>query len=158
MFDALTSIFGQQRRIADVFELTEYEPASELELGPFTVKFRAVPHYIPTWACDLRQTDGRRFTFGADCAPNHAIVELARDTDLLMLEATEGPGPHVASGGLRGHMTADEAGEIGRRAAARRLLLTHYSDELDAADLQAAAAAAYGAGVELTLEHARYTV
>jgi ribonuclease BN (tRNA processing enzyme) len=158
MFDTLTSIFGQQRRIADVFALSEYEPASALELGPFTVSFREVPHYIPTWACDLRQADGRRFTFGADCAPNDAIVELARDTDLLMLEATEGPGPHVESGGMRGHMTADEAGAIGRRAAAGRLLLTHYSDELDPADLQAAAEAAFGAGVELAREHAQYTV
>jgi ribonuclease BN (tRNA processing enzyme) len=158
MFDTLTSIFGQQRRIADVFALTEYEPASELELGPFTVSFREVPHYIPTWACDLRQADGRRLTFGADCAPNDAIVELGRETDLLMLEATEGVGPHAESGALRGHMTADEAGAIGRRAAAKRLLLTHYSDELDAADLQAAAEAAYGARVELTREHAEYTV
>jgi ribonuclease BN (tRNA processing enzyme) len=158
MFDTLTSIFGQQRGIADVFVLTEYEPASELELGPFTVSFREVPHYIPTWACDLRQDDGRRFTFGADCAPNEAIVELARETDLLMLEATEGAGPHDGKGVMRGHMTAGEAGAIGRQAAAGRLLLTHYSDQLDAADLRAVAEAAYGAGVELAHEHAEYTV
>jgi ribonuclease BN (tRNA processing enzyme) len=158
MFDTLSAMFGQQRGINDVFALTEYEPAAELELGPFRVSFREVPHYIPTWACDLRQADGRRFTFGADCAPNDAIVELARDTDLLMLEATEGPGPHVGSGGLRGHMTAQEAGEIGRRSGTKRLLLTHYADELDPVELRAAAEAAYAGPVELASERAQYTV
>jgi ribonuclease BN (tRNA processing enzyme) len=158
MFDSLSEMFGQPRPITELFAHSEYDPGSELELGPFTVSFREVPHFIPTWACDIAQADGRRFTFGADCAPNAAIVELAHDTDLLMLESTEGPGPHIDSSQVRGHLNAQEAGEIGRRAGAKRLLLTHYSDQLDATEIQAAAAAAYGAGVELATEHALYKV
>jgi ribonuclease BN (tRNA processing enzyme) len=158
LFETLSSSFGLQRQIAEAFELSEYEPATELSLGPFTVTFREVPHYIPTWACDLRLADGRRLTFGADCGPNEAIVELARDTDMLMLEATEGSGPHVDTGYMRGHLTAGEAGELGRRAGARRLLLTHYSDELDPDALRAAGEAGYGAPVELATEAARYVL
>ncbi len=62
-------------------------------MGPFKVRFARFPISFPAWACDFTTADGRRFTFGADCAPNDAIVELARGTDLLMLEATEGPEP-----------------------------------------------------------------
>ncbi len=160
-FATLCGVFGPERQIEQAFEFAEYEPDVALELGPLTVRLRAVPHYVPTWACDLRAGDGGRITFGADCGPNDAIVELARDTDLLMLEATEGPhapvpGSHSGDD-FRGHLSAEEAGELARRAGATRLLLTHYSDEFDATELQAAAQARFGAEVELASEGARFT-
>ena len=68
-------------QINDGFCRREYDPTRALELGPFSVSFCQVPHYIPAWGCDLRAPDGRRLTFGGDCGPNDAIVELARDTD-----------------------------------------------------------------------------
>jgi L-ascorbate metabolism protein UlaG (beta-lactamase superfamily) len=160
-FADLCGIFGPEDLIAHAFELTEYESDARLDLGPFEVRLGAVPHYVPTWACDLRAGGGGRITFGADCGPNDAIVELARDTDLLMLEATEGaraPAPDSDSEDhFRGHMSAQEAGELARRAGARRLVLTHYSDELDRVELQAAARASFGAEVELADEGARFT-
>ncbi len=154
---AFASALGMDDQIGTGFRLSEYDPAQPLELGPFTVTFRAVPHYIPTWACDVRCAGGERLTYGADCAPNDGIVELARQTALLVLEATEGPGPQVA-GGERGHLTAAEAGELARRAGAERLVLTHYSDQYDVAELRAAAEAAFGGSVEMAAEQARYVV
>jgi ribonuclease BN (tRNA processing enzyme) len=160
-FATLCGVFGPEGQIEHAFEFSEYESDAVLQLGPFAVRLRAVPHYVPTWACDLRADDGGRITFGADCGPNDAIVELAHDTDLLMLEATEGPHapvPQSHSGDeFRGHLSAEEAGELARRAGAKRLMLTHYSDEFDPAELQAAAQATFGAGVELASEGARFT-
>jgi ribonuclease BN (tRNA processing enzyme) len=156
-FSAFASALGMDDQITDGFVLSEYDPTRTLELGPFVVSFRRVPHYVPAWGCDLRSPEGRRLTYGADCGPNDAIVELGRDTDLLMLEATEGVGPHVG-GGQRGHLTADEAGELARQAAANRLLLTHYSDQFDAGALQAAAQAMFGGAVEMATEQARYVI
>jgi len=156
-FAALGAIFDAEHLISSAFVLAEYDPDRKLNLGPFTISFCEVPHYVPAWACDLSSDDGRRLTFGADCGPNDAIVELARDTDLLMLEATEGPGPYLG-GAFRGHLTATEAGELARRAGAGRLLLTHYSDELDAALLRAAGEAAFGAPVEVAAEGASYLI
>ncbi|HEX3804101.1 MAG TPA: MBL fold metallo-hydrolase [Solirubrobacteraceae bacterium] len=156
-FATLGAVFGVERQVSGAFALAEYEPSRELALGPFIVSFTEVPHYVPAWACDIRCEDGRRFTFGADCGPNDAIVQLAQDTDLLMLEATEGPGPQPAAG-FRGHLTAGEAGELGRLASAKRLLLTHYSDELDADELRQAAEEAFGARVEMAAEGARFAV
>ena len=156
-FATLGAIFDVERQISSAFALTEYDPERSLTIGPFSVSFKEVPHYVPAWACDLASDEGRRLTFGADCGPNDAIVELARGTDLLMLEATEGPGPYLG-GAFRGHLTAAEAGELARRAGPGRLLLTHYSDELDAALVRAAGESAFGGPIELAAEGARYLI
>ena len=143
--------------LEETFAIEEYDPDAEVAVGPFKVRFAEVPHFIPAWACDFTTADGHRFTFGADCAANDAIVELARGTDLLMLEATEGPEPRQhPPGAVHGHMSAREAGELARRANAARLLLTHYSDELDADTLRAAGEAAFGRPVALAVEGASY--
>ena len=68
-------------------------------------------------------------TYSADCSPNDELVRFARDTDMLLIEATL---PRPERTGERGHLTPREAGEHGRRAGARRIVLTHFSDELDA--------------------------
>jgi len=148
---------GMEDQIHEGFAVSEYDPDAKLELGPFVISFCSVPHYIASWACDLRTQDGRRLTFGGDCGPSDALVELARDTDLLMLEATEGVSRHLHDG-FRGHLTAGEAGEIAARASASRLLLTHYSDRLAVEELRAAAVSAFGRPVEMAAEQARYEI
>ncbi len=156
-FSAYAAAVGMADQINDGFWVREYEPTRELKLGPVVVSFRRVPHYIPAWACDLRAPNGRRLTFGGDCGPNDKIIELARDTDLLMLEATEGAGPHVGDD-IRGHLTAAEAGAIAKYAGAQRLLLTHYSDLLDPDELRRQAANSFGGPVEMATERAHYVI
>lgn len=123
--------------IEQAFDIREYGPGDAVEIGPLAVSFAAVPHYLPTCAVDMRPVGDeggsgaavRRFTFGADSAPNDEIVAFAQGTDLLVLEATL---PRPERSGIRGHLTPREAGEHAARAGARRLVLTHISDELDA--------------------------
>jgi ribonuclease BN (tRNA processing enzyme) len=55
-------------------------------------------------------------------------------------------------------MTAGEAGEHGRRAGARRLVLTHISDELDLDHARQEAERAFGGAVEVAREGATYAV
>ena len=135
MFRQITSTFGVDDLVERAFHLHQYGSPDQLEIGPFTVRLQEVPHFTTTFAADLA-SNGTRFTNGADCGPNDALVELARDTDLLMIEATL---PRPERTGERGDLTPGEAGEHGRRAGARRVVLTHYSDELDADALSAAA-------------------
>ena len=87
-----------------------------------------------------------RFTFGADCRPCEELVEAARDTDLLFVEATL---PRPERTGIRGHLTPEEAGDHARRAGAKRVVLTHISDELDAEWAREEGARAFGAPVEV---------
>ena len=127
----------------------------ELEVGPFAVRFCEVPHYTPTYAVELAANGSGRLTYSADCSPNDDLVRFARDTDMLLIEATL---PRPERTGMRGHLTPAEAGEHGRLAGARRLVLTHFSDELDSDWARAEAADAYGERVELAHEGAVYTI
>ena len=150
--------WGSEDLIDDAFEITEYEADDVLTLGPLHVRFREVPHYVRSFAVELttagaRGARGSRFVFGADCGPNQALVEFAREADVLMVEATL---PAPEPGPERGHMTPREAGEHGAAAGARRLVLTHYSDEMDPSWAAAEAADSYGGQVELAHEGAVY--
>src|SRR3954469_25817426 len=73
--------------IEGAFALREYDPAGTVTVGELTLRFAPVPHFIPCNAVELSQ-NGARLTFSADCAPNDALTALARDTDLLLIEAT----------------------------------------------------------------------
>jgi ribonuclease BN (tRNA processing enzyme) len=154
-FAALAQSGGMSaEHIEAAFALTVYDPADTLEIGGLTARFRPVPHFIPCNAVELEEA-GVRFTFSADCAPNDALCELARDTDLLLIEATL---PRPERDGDRGHLTPAEAGEHGAKAGAKRLVLTHFSDELDPEWARGEAERAFGASVETAHEGAVYDV
>ncbi len=140
--------------IETAFALHEYAAPDELALGPLRIRFCVVPHYTVTYAVEL-SSNGSRFTFSADCSPNQELVRFARGTDMLMIEATL---PRPERTGRRGHLTPREAGEHGKLAGARRLVLTHYSDEVDPEWARLEAADAYGGPVELAQEGAVYKV
>jgi ribonuclease BN (tRNA processing enzyme) len=147
-------MFGHH--VEEAFELREYTPGSVLEIGPLTVRFRPVPHFVPAQAVEIAEGE-RRVTFSSDCGPNAELCDFARDTDLLLIEASVTEAD-AARGGERGHLTPREAGEHGRRAGARRVVLTHITDELDGAEALAQAAAAYGGEIELAADRATYDV
>jgi ribonuclease BN (tRNA processing enzyme) len=91
--------------------------------------------------------------FGADSRPTHELVEFARGCELLLVEATL---PRPERTGERGHLTPREAGEHAREAGAKRVVLTHISDELDALWAKNEAADAFGGPVEVASEGATY--
>ncbi|HZU61345.1 MAG TPA: MBL fold metallo-hydrolase [Solirubrobacteraceae bacterium] len=154
-FRHIVSTWGDAELIERAFQLREYRPADELGIGPLTARFCEVPHYTRTFAVELTGREGRRMTFGADCRPNDELVQFAHQTDLFLLEGTL---PRPERSGDRGHLTPGEAGDHARRAQARRLVVTHYSDELDPEWVRAEAAEAYGGPVELAQDGAVYTV
>ena len=82
-------------------------------------------------------------------------MEFARGCDLLLVEATL---PRPERTGIRGHLTPEEAGEHGKSAGAKRLVITHISDELDLVWARRQASEAFGAPVELAREGAVFEV
>jgi ribonuclease BN (tRNA processing enzyme) len=155
-FRGLTGSWGSEELIEGAFALEEYDPASTVEVGPLRARFKEVPHFTKTYAIDFHSTAGAgRFTYSADCRPGDELVEIARDTDLLLVEATL---PRPERTGHRGHLTPAEAGDHARRAGAKRVVLTHISDELDADWARDQAAEAFGAPVDMASEGAVYEV
>jgi ribonuclease BN (tRNA processing enzyme) len=155
-FRQVTGAWNTPDLIEDAFAVEEYSPDSVLEIGPLRVRFHPVPHFVPAWAVEITSTvTGGRFTFGADCCPNDALVEFARDTDLLLIEAAL---PRAERTGMRGHLTPAEAGDHGRRANAKRLVVTHFSEELDPEWVREEAQRAYGGEVSVAAEGATYSL
>lgn len=154
-FRRVVGCWGDEALVENAFTIQEYSAGDELALGPLRVRLSEVPHYTLTHAVDLRGGDGSRLTYSADCRPNEQLPELACDTDLLLIEATL---TVAEAGDDRGHLTAREAGEHARQARARRLVLTHFSDELDGERALAEARSAFPGPVELAHDGAVYTV
>jgi ribonuclease BN (tRNA processing enzyme) len=157
VFRRVVGAWGNEDLVENAFDLQEYEPDGEVSVGPLRIRFRPVPHYLPTHAVEITSSvnGSGRLTYGADCSPSTELVEFARDTDLLIIEATL---PRPERTGMRGHLTPEEAGDHGCRAKVGRLVLTHISDELDELWARGCAEKAFGGPVTVAREGAVYTV
>jgi ribonuclease BN (tRNA processing enzyme) len=151
----IVGTWGAEDLVDNAFAIHEYAPAEKLQVGTLTVRFHEVPHFLPTCAIEITSAAGGRFTYGADSAPTDELVAFAEATDLLMVEATL---PRPERGGVRGHLTPAEAGEHGRRAGARRLVITHFSDEMDELWARGEAERTFGGPVSVAREGATYEV
>jgi ribonuclease Z len=89
------------------------------------------PPGVPTLAARWDFADGPSITFATDTRACDATVELAWGSDLLIHEASfsavlqpdQDPGLHC-------HSSAQQAGEIARRADCKRLALVHLAPEI----------------------------
>jgi ribonuclease BN (tRNA processing enzyme) len=128
--------------------------AGAMQLGPFQVTTRQVNHPIECHGIRL-EAGGRSLTYSGDtdrCAP---LVDLARDTDLFLCEASW-PDSSENPEGI--HLTGRTAGEQAARAGARRLVLTHLVPWADEDSVLSEARTSYAGDVELARCGATYDV
>jgi ribonuclease BN (tRNA processing enzyme) len=139
--------FGERLGFVDMFDNTfgvrEYENRRPFRAAGLEVTPRRVPHYdLLTFGLRVSNS-AHTVAYSGDSAPSEHLVELARDVDLFLCEATlaqEEPG-------LRGHLTAEEAVAAFEDSGAKRLLVIHRPHELT---LDEGLERAYD-GVEITL-------
>jgi ribonuclease BN (tRNA processing enzyme) len=106
-------------------EVYEFNPISEngsvRQVGPFEISYHLVNHPVETYAMRV-SAGGRTIAYSADTGESEALVDLARDVDLFLCEASYLDGdpnpPDV-------HLTGLQAGQYATRAGANRLMLTH---------------------------------
>jgi ribonuclease BN (tRNA processing enzyme) len=154
VFRRIVGAWGNDDLIENAFDIQEFAPSDVVDVGSMRFRFQDVPHYTKTFAIDVASTNGGgRITYGADCCPNDNLVEFAKGTDLLVVEATL---PRPERTGVRGHLTPEEAADHGSRAGVKRILLTHVSDELDELWVQKCASRKFPGPIEIAHEGAVY--
>src|ERR687894_2836961 len=153
-FRRVVGAWGNEDLIEKAFDLREYDESEELKLGPVSVSFQGVPHFTDTYAMRLSSSNGAgQIVYGADCSPTDALTDFASGSDLMLIEATL---PRPERTGERGHLTPREAGEHGRAAQVKRLVITHISDELDELWARSEADGGFGSHVDIAREGAAY--
>jgi ribonuclease BN (tRNA processing enzyme) len=112
----------------------------------------AVPHTDESVAYAVR-TDRARLVYTGDTGPSAALEHFAHRADLLLAECSvPEPLPEPI------HLTPLLAGELAHRAAAKRLVLTHFYPPVERVDIAALAARAYGGPIALANDGGRFEI
>jgi ribonuclease BN (tRNA processing enzyme) len=119
--------FGTEEMFEETFSIREYADAVAFEAAGLEITPARVPHY-GLLSFGFRVTGPKAaLAYSADSGPADALVELARDADLFICEATLA---ESGEEGARGHLSLDEAAAAFEASGARRLLVTHRPVEL----------------------------
>ena len=114
-------------------ELSEQGPDETSLAAGVTLRTAVLDHPpgVPTLAARWDFAGGPSITFATDTRACDATVELARGSDLLIHESSFSAVLQPdADPGLHFHSTAQQAGEIARRAGCPRLALVHLAPEI----------------------------
>jgi ribonuclease BN (tRNA processing enzyme) len=139
---ALDAVLGLDRpgMLADGYVLHEFTPGSGLDIGPFGVQTRLLPHWVPNAGVRLA-AGGRVFAYTGDTGPSDDVPDLARGADLLLAEASYVD--QAPEDSRRYLSSARQQGQQAAAAGARHLLLTHLLPGTDPAAASATARRGY---------------
>jgi len=101
----------------------------------------------------LTDSEGRRFFYSGDTDYNEALLPLADGAELAILECSM---PDEKK--LPGHLTPRLAGKLAEKSHVRRLLLTHFYEEVLTVDIVTEVRKEYGGEVELAKKLRSYPI
>lgn len=119
---ASSPLGGDLDDFGDIFDVRQWADGEPVRLGALTVLPRLVMH--PTESFGMRITDpsGATLVYSGDTGMCESLVELAREADVFLCEASWTDSPdrpqHL-------HLSGAEAGRVAKRAGVRQLLITH---------------------------------
>jgi ribonuclease Z len=77
---------------------------------------------------------GKKITFLMDTSPCASAVKIAKDSELLVSEATWEHDRKENEGQDRKHLSAKEAAQIAKKSSSKKLILTHFSQRYKTTD------------------------
>jgi ribonuclease BN (tRNA processing enzyme) len=128
VLDLVSTIEGDDAaNVSHVFDWHPL-PSRPYQIGPLELQSYALPHYVPNAGVRL-SGPGLTVAYTGDCGPDPSLVELGRNADLFIMEASDRlqqPGVPPPPAGKQRHLNSHDAGLAAQEASARRLLLTHF--------------------------------
>ncbi len=136
--------------VEDAFAVTELHDGHQADIGELRLTTTAVQHGIPAFGVRIEGA-GRSLTYSGDTAPCPSLIELARDTDVLLCES-ESAEPNDA------HHAPEDTGETAAAANAGRLIVTHVGRFLTPQEAVTRASARYDGPVEYAVPGTTFTI
>lgn len=130
----------------ELFEILSLPETGAMDLAPAGLRMEwARPQHKPeSRAYRITDTTGFTAVFSGDTEYSDALVNLARDADILVCECALPDGHQVP-----GHASPSVAGTMAARAGVKKLVLTHFYPECDHTDLEAQCRKTYDGPVVL---------
>jgi ribonuclease BN (tRNA processing enzyme) len=138
--------------LSGTYSFQTWQPSQQV--GPFTISTAVLAHPVPMYGMRIA-TDDATLVFTGDTGPTEALVDLARDADLLLSEAAFADEPGNSPGV---HLTPRQAAEHAAAAGARRLMLTHIPPWFDREEWAAQAAPYFPGEVEIAVRGLKTTI
>ncbi len=107
---------------SDIFDVRPWVDGQTIQLGSLTVQPRLVSHSTESYGMRFADPSGATLVYSGDTGICDAVVELARDADVFLCEASW---THAPDRPQAVHLSGAEAGQIAAKANVGELLLTH---------------------------------
>jgi ribonuclease BN (tRNA processing enzyme) len=136
---------GELDDFSDIFDIRHWVEGETVQFGSLRVTPRLVSHPTESYGMRIIDPSGAVLVYSGDTGICDSVVELARDADVFLCEAswTHAPDnrpPHV-------HLSGTEAGVVAAKANVGELLLTHIPPWTSREDVISEAKAEFGGPV-----------
>jgi ribonuclease BN (tRNA processing enzyme) len=141
--------------IGEHFDYRIWQPSQRL--GPFEVATIRVAHPVEAYAVRVSEATpgGGSLVFSGDTGPCTSLVDLARGTDLLLIESAFLDGPDNPPDL---HLSGREAAQIGAAAGVGTVVLTHIPPWHDRDQVLAEATPHFSGPVQLATPGSAWTI
>jgi len=121
-------------------EVEEVDPrpgAEPIRVADLEVRALPLLHRPESVGYRVEGPEGKVIAYSGDTGYCRALVELARDSDLFLVECSL-TDQAKERGGIEGHLSPRDVARAGTESRAKRLLVTHLYPQLDEIDLAGA--------------------
>lgn len=108
--------------VSDTVDLHRWRDGDTVDFGSYTVQVRQVFHPPESYGMRVTSTEGKVLAYTGDTGMCDAVIDLARDADYLLSEASW---THAEDRPAGVHLSGVEAGQLAKMANVKSLLLTH---------------------------------
>lgn len=130
-YERLVSLYGDQV-VSGKYELTIEELSdNQKRYDGYLLVSKPTIHMIPSTGYRIEDSEGHAVVYTGDTSYCEEAVELARNADILIIEAALPPGKK-----LKGHMEPEVAGRIASEAGIDTLVITHLYPICDRFDTE----------------------